>query len=188
MYYVAPIMLLHPALLTLAMVLNKEECYHHCYSMLDELILLLREIGVECHRNGMFVEAFGYADDVTLLAPTGMTLSAMLDTCSRFAELHNLLFNSSKTKCMCFDMSGSQLHSIVRFMIRSVDFVNRVDLLGVPLYAYLKVNHIHSNVQKFYCMVNSVLFDFKDISSDVKSKLIDTYCLVRLVWLTIVEV
>ena len=26
-------------------------------------------------------------------------------------------------------------------------------------------------------MVNSVLFDFKNISSDVKSKLIDTYCL-----------
>ena len=27
------------------------------------------------------------------------------------------------------------------------------------------------------CWVNSVLFDFKDIPSDVKSKLIDTFCL-----------
>ena len=35
---------------------------------LDELILLLREQGVECHMNGMFVGAFCYADDVTLLA------------------------------------------------------------------------------------------------------------------------
>ena len=48
-------------------------------------------------------------------------------------------------------------------MGRSVEFVNSVDLLGVPLYADLKVNHIHRNVQKFYCKVNSVLFDFKDI-------------------------
>ena len=60
-----------------------------------------------------------------------------------------------------------QLHSDVRFMGRSVEFVNSVDLLGVPLYADLKVNHIHRNVQKFYCKVNSVLFDFKDIPSDM---------------------
>ena len=31
-------------------------------------------------------------------------------------------------------------------MGRSVDFANSVDLLGVPLYADLIVNHIHSNV------------------------------------------
>ena len=42
-----------------------------------------------------------------------------------------------------FYKSGSQLHSNVRFIGRSVDFVNSVDLLGVPLYADLKVNHIH---------------------------------------------
>ena len=76
-----------------------------------------------------------------------------------------------------FNSSFSQLHSNVRFMGRSVEFVNSVDLLGVPLYAGLKVNHIHRNVQKFYCKVNSVLFDFEDIPSDVKSKLMDTYCL-----------
>ena len=62
-------------------------------------------------------------------------------------------------------------------MGKSVDFVNSVDLLGIPLYADLKINHIHSIVQKFYRKVNSVLFDLKDIPCDVKSKLIDTYCL-----------
>ena len=45
---------------------------------LDELILLLREQGVGCHMNDMFVGGFCYADDVTLLAPTGMALNAML--------------------------------------------------------------------------------------------------------------
>ena len=96
--------------------------------------------------NLIFVRAFYYADDVTLLA------------CTRFADAHNLLFN-------------------VRFMGRSVEFVNSVDLLGVPLYVDLEINHIHRNVQKFYCKVNSILFDFKDIPSDLKTKLIDTYCL-----------
>ena len=128
---------------------------------LDELNLLLREQGVGCHMYGTFVGAFCYADDVTLLAPTGMALNAMQDTSTCFADVHNLLFNSSKTKCMFIDRSCSQLHCNVRFLGRSVEFVNSVDLLGVPLYADLKVNHIHRNVQKFYCKVNSVLLILK---------------------------
>ena len=32
-------------------------------------------------------------------------------------------------------------------------------------------------MQHIFCKVNGVSFDFKDIPSDVKSKLIDTYCL-----------
>ena len=106
-----------------------------------------------------------------------MALNAMLDTCTRFADAHNLLFKSSKTKCIFIDRSCSQLHGNVRFMRRSVEFVNSIALLGVPLYANVKVNHTHRNVEKFYCKVNSVLFDFKDIPSDVKSKLIVTFCL-----------
>ena len=51
---------------------------------------------------------------------------------------------------MFIDRSCSQVHSNVRFMGRSVEFVNSVDLLGVLLYADLKVNHIHRNVQEFY--------------------------------------
>ena len=43
---------------------------------LGELILLLREQGVGCHMNGMFVGAFCYADDVTLLVPTGIECNA----------------------------------------------------------------------------------------------------------------
>ena len=101
----------------------------------------------------------------------------MLDTGTRFADTHNLLLNSSKAKCMFIDRSCLQLHSDVRFMGRSVEFVNSVDLLGVLLYTDLKVNHIHRNVQEFYCKVNSVFIDFKDVPSDVTSKIIDTYCL-----------
>ena len=56
---------------------------------------------------GMCVGAFCYADDVTLLATTGMALNAMLDTCTRFADAHNLLFNSSKAKCLFLELLTS---------------------------------------------------------------------------------
>ena len=78
---------------------------------LDQLILALKESGIGCHLNGMFVGAFIYADDVTLLAPTSMALKAMLSTCTDFAASHNLLFNASKTKCMYFNDAGSQLQN-----------------------------------------------------------------------------
>ena len=55
---------------------------------LDQLIL-----GIGFHLNGMFVGAFIYAHDVTLLAPTSIALKAMLNTCSDFAASHNLLLN-----------------------------------------------------------------------------------------------
>ena len=37
---------------------------------------------------------------------------------------------------MFIDGSCLQLHSNIRFMGRSVEFVNSVDLLGAPLYDY----------------------------------------------------
>ena len=48
------------------------------------------------------------------------------------------------------DRSCSQLHSNVRFMGRSVEFVNSIDYLGVPLCTDLNANHIHSDVPKFF--------------------------------------
>ena len=36
---------------------------------------------------------------------------------------------------------------------------------------------VNSSVQKFYCMVISVLYDFKDIPCAVKAKLFESYCL-----------
>ena len=83
---------------------------------LDQLILAI-ELGNGCHLNGMFVGAFIYAGDVTLLAPKSMALKAMLNTCTDFADSHNLLFNASKTKCMYFNDAGSQLQNTVKFCV-----------------------------------------------------------------------
>ena len=144
---------------------------------LDQLILALKESGIGCHLNGMFVGAFINADDVTLLAPTSMALKAMLSTCTDFAASHNLLFNASKTKCMYFNDASSQLQNTTKFMGRPIEYVDCTDLLGVSVTSRIKERNVNSSVQKFYCRVNSVLYDFKDIPCDVKAKLLDSYCL-----------
>ena len=53
---------------------------------LDTLLARLRDAGVGCHIGGMYLGAFGYADDVTLLAPSRQALQLMLDICEDFAS------------------------------------------------------------------------------------------------------
>ena len=104
-----------------------------------------------------------------------MALKAMLNTSTDFAASHNLLFNASKTKCMCFiNDAGSQLQNTVKFMGRPIEYVDSTD---VSVTSRIRERNVNSSVQKFYCRVNSILYDFKDIPCDVKARLIDSYCL-----------
>ena len=66
---------------------------------------------------------------------------------------------------------------IFEFMGTAIDFVDRAELLGLSICCDVKDRNINGSVQKFYCKVNSVLYDFKDIPCDVKTRLLDTYCL-----------
>ena len=94
-----------------------------------------------------------------------------------FAALLNLLFNALKTKCMYFNNAGSQLQNTVMFMGRPIEYVDSTDLLGVSVTIRIREGNVNSSVQNFYCRVNSVLYDSKDIPCYVKAKLLDSYCL-----------
>ena len=93
--------------------------------------------------------AFGYADNVTLLAPTKQALQLMLQICENFSAEHSMLFSTdpkpskSKTKCMLFS----------RF--KSADTIPCVKLNGdslpwVPTAKHLG-NHLSSNLENFPC-------------------------------------
>ena len=75
---------------------------------LDTLLGLLRDAGVGCHVGGQFLGAYGYADDVILLAPSREGLQRMLEICENFSSSHSMLFSTdpdptkSKTKCLFF--------------------------------------------------------------------------------------
>ena len=90
-----------------------------------------------------------------------------------------MLFNASKTKYMHFNDAGSKLQNTAKFMGRPIEYVDCTDLLGVSVtIVELRREMLTvTSVQKFYCRVNSVLYDFKDIPCDVKAKLLDSYCL-----------
>ena len=75
---------------------------------LDDLLKILRNLGVGCHMGGMWVGAAGYADDLILMAPSRTAMQKMLNACEKYADQHNLQFSTnpapalSKTKCLYF--------------------------------------------------------------------------------------
>ena len=111
---------------------------------LDCLLSQLRDAGLGCHIGGTFLGAFGYADDVTLLAPSRQALQSMLSICEEFATSHSMLFSTdpspakSKTKCMVFsrDKNKDQVRQ-VKLNGDLLPWVNTAKHLG---------NHLSSNL------------------------------------------
>ena len=71
----------------------------------DKLFERLRASGIGCHVSKMYAGAFGYADDVVLLAPSLDALREMVSICETYAAEYHLIFNPSKSKLMYFNIS-----------------------------------------------------------------------------------
>ena len=102
----------------------------------------------------------------------------MLDACKQYADDVNLTFNASKTKNMYFDYTCStNIFNNIVFMHEPIEFVSKIQLLGINISTDIYYRHISDTVRHFYCRSNEVLFDISSISCDVKSNLMPTYCL-----------
>ena len=49
--------------------------------------------------------AFGYADDIALVAPSIYCLKEKINICEQFAQEYHISFNPSKSKLMSFNLS-----------------------------------------------------------------------------------
>ena len=64
----------------------------------DELLCRLQVLGVGCRIGRLFAGAFGYADDLTLLAPSIPAAKTLLKACEQFATDYFVSFNASKSQ------------------------------------------------------------------------------------------
>ena len=55
----------------------------------------------------IYAVAFGYADDVALVAPSLYSLKCMITTFEEFAKKHQITFNPTKLKLLCFNASNA---------------------------------------------------------------------------------
>ena len=76
--------------------------YHIGY--IDSLLERLKLYGIGCYVCRTYAGAFGYADDVALLAPSLISLKHMMKICEDYAEDYHILFNPTIYKLVCYNL------------------------------------------------------------------------------------
>ena len=143
---------------------------------IDSLFLLLKQLGLGCHVGLTYAGAFGYADDIALVAPSLYCLKKMISICETFANKYSISFNPSKSKLLCFNVDSSKVAPV---------FINgkRVEVVqsDVHLGNYISTNitdrNIVGNVCDLYQRSNSVISDFNVCDSVSLDSLHQTYCM-----------
>ena len=57
---------------------------------IDSLFLLLKQLGLGCHVGLTYAGAFGYADDIALVAPSLYCLKKMNSICKTFTNKYSI--------------------------------------------------------------------------------------------------
>jgi hypothetical protein len=151
---------------------------------LDVLLGRLGSHGVGCHIGSLFVGALAYADDLVLIAPSANAMRSMLNVCDEFAAQFNVVFNATKSKCIyCISVGASRyvnnFATRPSFYIGSqvIEYVDRWPHLGhIITNDCDDAEDIRSRKLSFIGQANKILFNFRNVDSVTKTKLIKAYC------------
>jgi hypothetical protein len=146
---------------------------------IDELLDRYKCSNVGCHIGHVFEGAFLYADDVNLLAPTKQALYKMFDIASRFGDEYNVKFNASKSKYLVFDSSNVQRNGSdqVTFGQKVIPETNTELHLGNLVGHQVMDKQIKTCISDFYVRVNTLIAQFGKANSNVKYKLLKSFCM-----------
>ena len=146
---------------------------------MDNLSMELNKSGIGCVINDSPVNHLMYADDMCILAPSVTGLQNLLNISAEYAQMNTIIFNESKSKCMCIKPKNmSELY------VPNVK-LNHKNLVWVQLYKYLGVmmdssckddTDIKRHIRGVYTRGNLIVNRFRNCSDDVKTRLFKTYC------------
>ena len=145
---------------------------------IDELFLLLKQSGLGCHVGLTYAGAFGYADDIALVAPSlSSSLKQMISICEEFAKCHSIVFNPSKTKLLCFNLDPlSEIPPIYLNGVQ-ISIVEHEKHLGNYVSTSISDRNIIANLCELYQRSNLLISDFRVCDSQTLDCLHKTYCM-----------
>ena len=144
---------------------------------MDELFERLEKSGVGCHMGNHYTGSLGYADDLTLLAPTLSGLQVLIKICERYADEFDIKFNGAKSvymvfggrRCKCDNrtvmVNGAELHR-----------VNATVHLGHHISTNDNDSLVSAAIGQFWRGFNMFMADFSQIHSHIKCHLFKLYC------------
>ena len=113
---------------------------------------MIKEIvrnNIRCKVGAVFTWILVYADYIILLSPSKQGLQFIIDTCSRYAERHNLVYsshdnsNNSKSKCLFFGKAVSNSRLVCMLLNgKQLPWVNNAKFIEI----ILNTNHDNQDI------------------------------------------
>ena len=120
--------------------------------------------------------AFGYADDIILLAPSKSSLTCMLQIAQKYATTHDILFNAAKSKYLTFGKTNDcQDQHIIMDNIQ-IKCTSREIHLGNDLDSQNSDKYINNAISNLFVTFNSIMYNCHSARADLKYFLFKTYC------------
>ena len=145
---------------------------------IDGLLTRLKASGLGCYVGNHYCGSLGYADDITLMSPTLNGLKEMLNICNLYAKEYSITFNPNKSQLIVFSNHQTADPQLV-FNGVKIDKHDSVIHLGHLLKCKPRSpGGILSKIKSdFSLSVNMFIANFGYISTEVKSKLFNQFCM-----------
>ena len=146
-----------------------------CY--IDKLFSQLEHSGLGCHVGTSYAGAFGYADDIALVAPSMQCLKKMIIICEKYANSHSITFNPNKSKLLCFKVDHTDVIPQTYLNGEVIPVVDSDKHLGNYISTNITDRNIIDNICDLYQRSNRVISDFRVCDSNALDSLHRTYCM-----------
>ena len=143
---------------------------------INSLLDKLEHSRAGCYIGHIFMGAFGYADDIILLAPCKKSLCVLLDICKQFSLEFQVNFNSSKSKLIVFS-NANDCDTSVLFNNQMISSVSSEQHLGHIIGNQVSQECIKNITNDFIKRVNVLSAVFKFTFSETKYFLFKVFCM-----------
>ena len=145
---------------------------------IDGLFKRLARSGLGCYMGSLFLGALGFADDVTLLAPSLRAAQHMVSICEEYANEFHIIFNGSKSKLMVFrhaedNSQGLSIHIGSHVILESSAELHLGHKISTDNVSATLVKEAKGN---FWSSFNSLMSSHGSISPDLLCRLCIAYC------------
>ena len=146
---------------------------------MDDLSLRLKKHYAGCRIANSIINHLFYADDLVLICPSHRGLQELLETCEKFANEHDIIFNTKKSVVMIRRSKLLKSAVIQPFKLckEVLSEVSETKYLGYYLTADGKDDRDMTRAcRQLYAQGNSLVRKFHMCTEKVKIKLFTTYC------------
>ena len=145
---------------------------------LDPLLKHLKDSGKGCFMGNLCANAFAYADDIIILAPTCSSLKSLIKICEEYSNEYCLTFNPTKCSLIVFSDSNFDTSVIkIRLCNDQLKIVNSEKHLGHLLTNKQIMVNIDDVVKDMKIKTNIICNEFSNLPYTARTVIFNSQCL-----------